>query len=311
MKKLEISIIIPAYNVEKYIEECIDSVLKQKLINFEILVINDGSTDSTLAKLEKYKGNKNIKIITTKNRGLSAARNLGIKLSQGEYLLFLDSDDFLIENSLFKVLEEAKLNKLEIVAYNCNIYYNKENYFKLERPIYSEKVIDGSEFFIINYINKKSYPMSWLNLYHKSIFHKYKLLFKEGIIYEDVEFEIRLLTKVKKMKYLNIEVINYRQRSTSIMKSKKNFKLEVKSYYSIIETYKKVELSYTRLPREYFANIIGGYTKNLIFIYLKNIELLEIKKNYKLLKKNLMDCKKLKYKALLIILILVKYFYIK
>lgn len=311
MRDVDLSIIVPAYNVEEYIEECIDSILKQNLTKFEILVINDGSSDRTLNKLEKYKVNEKIKIITTENKGLSAARNLGIKLSKGEYILLLDSDDFLIESTLSKILMEAKINKLEMIAYNCNIYYSRNNYFRLERPNYTEEIIDGIEFSRINYINKKSYPMSWLNLYHRNIFMKYNLLFKEGIIYEDVEFNIRLMINVKRMKYLNLEVINYRQRSNSITKSKRDFKLEERSYYNIISTYKKVEEICERLPKEYYKNTIGYYTKNLVLVYLKNRKIAELKRNYNKLKENLKMCNIIKYKCFLILLVIIKYFWYK
>lgn len=95
MDKIKISIIIPVYNVEKYIEECLISVLNQTMKEIEIICINDGSTDNSLKILNNYKNkNENIRIVNQENSGLSNARNVGLSLAKGEYIFFLDSDDF-------------------------------------------------------------------------------------------------------------------------------------------------------------------------------------------------------------------------
>ena len=97
----KLSIIIPAYNAEQYIKQCLDSILqnsKESLSKTEIIVINDGSTDNTLKILESYNQHKNIKIHTTKNQGVSAARNLGISLAKGEWVTFIDADDTVNSN---------------------------------------------------------------------------------------------------------------------------------------------------------------------------------------------------------------------
>ena len=104
--KHKFSLIIPAYNVEKYIKKCLDSVLNQTYNNYEIIIINDGSTDNTSKILESYKSNKKIKIINQENKGLSNARNTGVSNAKGDYILFIDSDDF-IEKELLEILNKT------------------------------------------------------------------------------------------------------------------------------------------------------------------------------------------------------------
>ena len=111
----KLSIIIPAYNAEKYINECIDSILRNSqnsLNQTEIIIINDGSTDHTLEKLEKYKEYKNIHIYTTKNQGVSAARNYGIKLAKGNWITFIDADDKVTEGFIDEHIIKLKDNTL-------------------------------------------------------------------------------------------------------------------------------------------------------------------------------------------------------
>ena len=100
---MKFSVIVPVYNTQEYLKRCIESVLNQTYKNYEIILINDGSTDNSLEILKKYESNSKVKIITQKNHGLSYTRNVGISHATGDYVILLDSDDFL-EKDLFKVL---------------------------------------------------------------------------------------------------------------------------------------------------------------------------------------------------------------
>ena len=124
----KISIIIPAYNAEKYINECIDSILKnskESLNQTEIIVINDGSTDRTLKKLEKYKENNIIHVYTTKNQGVSAARNYGIKLAKGDWITFIDADDKVTEGFVDQNINELNNSALIKTTISINNYNNQ------------------------------------------------------------------------------------------------------------------------------------------------------------------------------------------
>ena len=124
----KISIIIPAYNAEKYINECIDFILKnskESLNQTEIIVINDGSTDRTLKKLEKYKENNIIHVYTTKNQGVSAARNYGIKLAKGDWITFIDADDKVTEGFVDQNINELNNSALIKTTISINNYNNQ------------------------------------------------------------------------------------------------------------------------------------------------------------------------------------------
>ena len=157
---LKISIIIPVYNAEKYINECIDSILKnsnESLYQIEIIIINDGSTDYTLEKLEKYKKNNFIHTYTTKNQGVSAARNYGIKLAKGEWITFIDADDKVTEGFIDLSINELNKNTLLKTTILTDNYKNHDK-DKVTVSIQQllAKLIYGEEpAFIFSYFFKK------------------------------------------------------------------------------------------------------------------------------------------------------------
>ena len=157
---LKISIIIPVYNAEKYINECIDSILKnsnESLYQIEIIIINDGSTDHTLEKLEKYKKNNFIHTYTTKNQGVSAARNYGIKLAKGEWITFIDADDKVTEGFIDLSINELNKNTLLKTTILTDNYKNHDK-DKVTVSIQQllAKLIYGKEpAFIFSYFFKK------------------------------------------------------------------------------------------------------------------------------------------------------------
>ena len=173
------SIIIPAWNVEKYIEKCIRSCVNFNNREFEIIIINDGSTDSTLEVInQKFGDNDNIRVITTANRGLSEARNEGIRQSQGEYLIFLDADDWLQQD-----MEDFLKNKDKIAS--CDVFYfgaqkvSDENNGILSKslyPIKTDDVLNGKD---VIKVGKKYYiPVeAWRGVYRKQFLIDKKICF--------------------------------------------------------------------------------------------------------------------------------------
>ena len=180
-----ISVIIPAYNVEKYIKRCVDSVLNQNYEKFEIIIINDGSTDSTLNICnENYKNKENIKIINQENRGLSGARNAGINAAIGEYLMFVDGDDFLDNNNcLEKINEVISKRKYDIVQYKMKYFYEKGNKYIDLKSLPNVKKYNNKNEIIEILIEQGCLSVSACDKVIKTeIIKNNKLLFKERII---------------------------------------------------------------------------------------------------------------------------------
>lgn len=220
----KISIIVPVYNVEEYLENCINSILNQTFKKFELILVNDGSTDNSLEICKRYKNiDDRICIIDKKNGGLSSARNAGLDIAKGEYIGFVDSDDYihpqmyeLLYNQImkenadismceFKKVTEFNKNELSdkiILNQKVEILSNKEAVFKL-----------GEKGEVI-------YVVSWNKLYKKSIFKNIR--FKEGIIHEDEYIIHRLLYQINKLVYIKEKLYFYLQREGSIMDKRLN-----------------------------------------------------------------------------------------
>ena len=135
MNDVKVSIIVPVYNVEKYLRQCVDSIVNQSLKEIEIICINDGSTDNSLQILEGYaQRDKRIKIINKRNEGLSTARNTGMEYATGEYIGFVDSDDFINEKMYENLYKNAKSNKSDIVMCPAYVFDNNNPELNPKKP---------------------------------------------------------------------------------------------------------------------------------------------------------------------------------
>ena len=192
----KVSIIIPVYNAEKYLEKCLNSVIKQTLKDIEIICINDGSTDGSLNILQKYsEKDKRFIIIDQKNLGQSVARNKGLSVAKGEFIGFVDSDDWIGEDFYEKLYYAAIEYKADIAAGNIlRVHDNAENKF----------YIKYDEIKIAKKTNKK-YKLAeipencyiWNKIYNRKKLEKVDLKFKEGILYEDIIFTHKVLFYMK------------------------------------------------------------------------------------------------------------------
>ena len=170
------SIIIPVYNVEKYIKKCLDSVFTQTEKDYEVIVVNDGTKDNSMDIVKNY----DVKIVNQKNQGLSEARNTGLKNAKGEYILFLDSDDY-IEKDLLKELNKSIKNKPDLVRFQIREVFDayKKDYNELS---FTNK--SGPEAFSI-ICNYHFVENAWAYLYKKSYLEENNFTFKKGTIHED------------------------------------------------------------------------------------------------------------------------------
>lgn len=164
-----ISIIIPVYNVEKYLSRCIDSVLCQNQSRMEIILVDDGSTDSSSQICDEYqKMDSRIMVIHKENEGLGYARNSGIEKSNGDYIFFLDSDDFIPEGTLEYLLEVFTKTDVDIVSTSM-IRTREEKIIKIEQPEECVKIVEGDQI-ILEYLRGNIATTAWAKMYKKSIF---------------------------------------------------------------------------------------------------------------------------------------------
>ena len=221
-----ISVIVPVYNVESYLEECLESIIIQTYSNLEIILVNDGSTDNSGKICDLYnKKDNRIKVIHKENGGLSSARNEGLKIATGKYISFIDSDDFLLHKNVYsEMINIIERENSDLVHGDALKYYSdlkKESFNNLKNRGNFIGTLDSEEFFLMS-LNKIIYAPVCFNLYRKELLDKNKLYFKEGIYHEDEEFTPRVLLAAKKVSIYRKEFYGYRQRKNSIMTSGDN-----------------------------------------------------------------------------------------
>ena len=219
-----VSIIIPVYNVRKYLEECLDSVINQTYKNIEIICVNDGSTDNSLELLYEYsKKDSRIKIIDKKNGGVSSARNLGIKNAIGEYIYFVDSDDWIELNLIEEFVNVIKTEEVDIVR--CNHYKNQnENNISFDKTISNKKVEDKEINECIEKIVEGKIPAYVPCLIaKKEIVLKTNLFDEKIVLMEDTLFYIDLFSKCKSIYFLDKPLYHYRTNLESCTQYKENY----------------------------------------------------------------------------------------
>ena len=146
---MKFSIIVPVYNVEKYVKQCINSILSQTYINYELILVDDGSTDSSGSICDSFKNNKLIKVFHKKNGGLSDARNYGFKKAEGEYVIFLDSDDYWIDNDFLSNINKMLIKKnYDLIIFNTIKYFDESE--KKSNPRFN--IIDKTQKYSKEYL---------------------------------------------------------------------------------------------------------------------------------------------------------------
>lgn len=223
MKK--VSIIVPVYNVEKYLKECLESILEQNFTDYEIICIDDASTDHSENILATYKKRyNNLSVIRhTENMGLSAARNTGLKYAVGEYVWFVDSDDMIAPSTLKKIYYIAKENSVDIVYFDM-LRINEEDYKKnLFIKTLSEEcnaICTGKDFFCQLVENHKIGLEVCRQFIRREFLIKQNIVFYEGILHEDEIFSFLCMMNAEKVVGVNGKYYIYRQRKGSIMHNK-------------------------------------------------------------------------------------------
>ena len=215
-KEHRVSVVIPVYNVQEYLPYCVESVIKQKYGDFEIILVNDGSTDNSLKICREYADKyEKITVINQENRGVSAARNAGIKVATGEYIVFLDSDDWWNDDWLSLCMRKIGENNsdCDIMIFGAQKVNVQNNYCEYIGRRF-DKFPDGKTGMeVIKYIlqnDSKFEWYAWRYVCRTDFLRQESLTFVEGIFYEDVEWTPRVFVKAKKVLYLDVVGLNYR-----------------------------------------------------------------------------------------------------
>jgi glycosyltransferase involved in cell wall biosynthesis len=216
-----ISIIVPIFKVEKYLPKCIESIQNQTYKNIEIILVDDGSPDSCGEICESYsKKDPRIKVIHKVNGGLSDARNAGLNVANGDYVLFLDSDDYIDEQTCEKMLISLNNEEVDVLYGNCTWIYNDREVVVKRRNITEYLVYNGYDF-LKTELKTGSFSMqAWLGLFRRDFLIKNNLFFKFGILHEDEQWTPRVLLAASKVKYIDFSFYNYVIREDSITQKK-------------------------------------------------------------------------------------------
>lgn len=269
-----LSIVVPVYNVEKYLDTCLQSILNQGVDNYEILLIDDGSIDGSGEICDRYgQYYSNIKVIHQKNGGLSEARNTGIINAKGEYLLFIDSDDFIAKDALKKIYHIIKHNdNIDILLLDrANFLTGKS--VERNKPLYNEKRINNRECSdVLNYLaSLDKFPISaCAKMYRTKLISSNEIFFEKGIYSEDADWIVRVLRYAKTFHYEPFPYYYYRYGRQGSISNSKSEDL-IKSVIYIIKKWVRKD------SEDGYQHIINGV---MSFVYIMAIY------DYSILNKN-------------------------
>lgn len=269
----KLSIIVPVYNVEQYLRKCVESLLNQDVCNYEIILVDDGSTDNCPQICDEYAlSHKNIRVIHRKNGGLSAARNSGIETAKGEYIMFVDSDDYIESNVLSGLMMQIDRDNLDVLRFkyqNVNEKYevfnpNKSNPFRNDD--YSDVVTDG-----VSFLNSRFGTACYAVMFIVRREILSGCLFTEGIYFEDTEWTPRMLAKADRAASTDTVVYNYLVRKGSISRAvdtaKRHKVLDDKMHLIATLQQQAIDLRkrgrYNRWYRDMISDLVVGIIRML------------------------------------------------
>ena len=212
MNKIKVSVIVPVYNVEPYLDKCLNSLGNQTLKDIEVIVVNDDSPDNSAKIISKYeKLFPTIKGYKKKNGGVSDARNFGIEKATGEYIAFVDGDDYVTYDMYEKMYNKAKSGNFDVVVCDLNYVYDNDRFVYV-----SSKIEHDTTNIKKTYVNM--YPCVWNKIYKRSLFDK-DVRFKKGVWFEDVDFLYKIFPYIKTIGVVKKALNQYVQRPGSITKT--------------------------------------------------------------------------------------------
>ena len=283
----KVSVIIPVYNVENYLEQCLDSVINQTLKDIEIILVDDGSTDSSLSICNEYaQKDSRITVLTQQNKGAGAARNMGLERATGEYLSILDSDDYFELNMLEKMYNKAQSTEADIVVCDVNHFDNALMEIKYIEAI-NKSVIPKKEVFnykdFPNYIFNCFQNWTWNKLFKREFIQKNNIQFQEIQRTNDLYFTCCALVLAARISYLDERMVCYRIGTTSNAQST-NYKAPTDFAKAFIKLKDFLEQKniYNEVKSSYINWAVSGCLYNLHTLY-------NYPKSYKKLRNYLID----------------------
>lgn len=256
---IKYSFIVPVYNTEKYLKKCLDSLVNQTYKDFEIIVVNDGSTDKSSNIISKYqKKYKNIIVIDKENEGLSMARNRGVQKSSGKYIIFVDSDDY-VSNKLLEEVDKT-IDDSDILRFQ--LATEDEEYTKINE--YHEEGFESMcGYDAFKYLSSYHFvEPAWCYVIRKNYYIENKFSFKKGVYHEDFGLIPYVIYKARKVKSIDFIGYYYIQRNGSIMNNN-DYKKTVKKAFDMLEQYKTMRLFAKNINRknnldDYFLSYISN-----------------------------------------------------
>ena len=219
------SVILPIYNVEKYLSECVDSILKQTFTDYELILVDDGSKDGSPAICDDYaKKDERIKVIHKSNGGQSTARNMGLEKAEGEYIIYLDSDDFITSDTFFEdIYNKVQETQSDIVLYKYSKYFDDTKTldkctFTLD---FAESITDSEEMLETLVAKDAYYGMAWVKAFRRKMAIENGVVFDTNLVCEDMDWYFNLVLCAEKISAIDKSYIAYRQREGSVTSSLK------------------------------------------------------------------------------------------
>lgn len=268
MQEAKVSVIVPVYNVEKYIDRCISSILRQTYENIELILVDDGSPDKCGDICDEYATyDSRIQVIHRQNGGLSAARNSGLEVATGDYVLFVDSDDYIHPNMIERLYSVASMKKAEVVICDYAMVYENGD---IEMPQESGQIIDITEDNRLEYMLGKTkimFTVAWNKLFKRTSVQKFR--FPEGKIHEDEFLIYKILHSTEDICYLREVLYYYFQREDSIIGKGVNLQSlqrldAIKERFIFYKNQNMMDYCYEMLDQyRYYLNefILYGYGK--------------------------------------------------
>ena len=283
---IKFSVIVPIYNVEKYLRKCLLSIQKQTYNNFEVILVNDGSTDSSQIIIDEFvKKDKRFRGYKKKNGGLSDARNYGLKKISGDYFIFVDSDDYINDDLLNVLNEYIRENHCEMLGYNLVLTDEKDNSIGcLKKPIIN--VCSGEDAILTLIKTKNIFETACAYAYKYDFWKKNNFKFLEKVYHEDFELIPRIILKSKKFACIDFDGYYYFQSTNSITRNSQYTKTLKKAYDTLMH-FDKLLLEKEKIQNKETKKYFLSYIANAVIAKKDNLDKVD-KKNYtkELLKRN-------------------------